>query len=117
LIVPVTALVVGLVGWYVKVAGTDVRGARLQPVAVSAAVLIIVANAVTVPPTWTERLVGSTAANKDWALLVDGRNTSAQTTIRMKHRHTVGASLVRCAWSLSATALREQKTLRSPVTT
>jgi hypothetical protein len=90
LIDPVSALVIGLVVWYVKVAGTDVRGARLQPVAVSAAVLIIVANAVAVPPTWTERLLGRTAATKDCALLIDGSKTHIRTRILPEKRHKAG---------------------------
>jgi hypothetical protein len=89
--VPVTALVSGLVVWYVKVAGTDVRGARLQPVATPAcAALIMVANAVAVVPTWTDRLLGKTAATRDCALLIDGSNTNIRTRILPEKRPKAG---------------------------
>jgi hypothetical protein len=52
------------VGANVKVAGTLGGGAGLQLTAVAWSVLMIVANALAGVPTWTERLLGRTAATK-----------------------------------------------------
>ena len=60
--VPVSTLVNGSVVWNRKSAGTLVIGAMPQLVAVCSSVLMIVANAVAVSPTCTERLLGRTAA-------------------------------------------------------
>src|SRR5262245_25445307 len=60
-------------------------GARLQPVAVVEPVLISVAKAVAGRPTWTERLEGSTAATRDWALLVEGIMTHTQIMVLLKY--------------------------------
>jgi hypothetical protein len=62
---PTSTLVDGLVLWYRKVAGTIVMGAMEQLVAVVAPALTMVANAVAVPPTTTDRLPGSTAETND----------------------------------------------------
>src|SRR5580700_7891875 len=62
LAVPVRALVVGSVVWNTKPAGMPVVGAIVQVEASAGPALMIVANAVAVLPTATERLVGSTAA-------------------------------------------------------
>src|SRR5688500_3193183 len=59
---PVSALVAGLVVWYRNEAGNDVAGLIAQPTPATAPGLMMVANAVAVPPTWTERLDGRMAA-------------------------------------------------------
>src|SRR5262245_62750471 len=60
---PVSWLVVESVVWYAKLAGTfAVLGENSQRVAPLAPELISVVKAVAVPPTWTERLEGRTAA-------------------------------------------------------
>jgi hypothetical protein len=59
---PVSALVAGLVVWYTKLAGTMVTGTTVQPLAADEPLLMMVANAVAVLPTWTDRLDGNTAA-------------------------------------------------------
>src|SRR5712691_622648 len=88
LVEPITALVVGSVVRKTKVAGTVVSGAMVQPVAVLEPVLIIVAKAVAGVPTWTERLLGSTAATSAWAPVVAGLSTRARSAPR-EHRGTV----------------------------
>lgn len=60
----VTALVLGSVVWYRKVVGTLVIGEIPQPVAAAWLELMMVANAVAGTPTFTERLLGRTAACK-----------------------------------------------------
>src|SRR5205085_7302262 len=59
--VPVVWLVAGSVVWYWNVPATLGLGAMDTPRAGAAPVLTTVANAVAVPPTRTERLLGSTA--------------------------------------------------------
>jgi hypothetical protein len=61
-VVPVSALVVGLVVRKWKLAGMLVAGAIAQVEALPCPALRIVANAVAVAPTATERLSGNTAA-------------------------------------------------------
>src|SRR6516162_6152919 len=65
LAVPVTWLVAGSVVWKAKLAGTLVAGVIVHDVAVPGPVLMIVANAVAAIPTWTERLIGNTAASNE----------------------------------------------------
>jgi hypothetical protein len=60
--VPTSAFVAGSVVWYEKLAGMKVIGCKPQLSAVVSSMLMTVANAVAVSPTWTERLLGSTAA-------------------------------------------------------
>jgi hypothetical protein len=62
--VPVTALVLGFVVWNTKLAGMLVAGAIVQVEASSGPASIIVAKAVGVAPSSTERLNGSTAATR-----------------------------------------------------
>src|SRR5262245_40303966 len=59
---PMTWLVAGSVVWYVNVAGRLVNSETPHAGAVTELALIIVANAVAVLPSCTERLLGSTAA-------------------------------------------------------
>src|SRR4029450_13840602 len=61
---PVTWLVAGSVDWYMNVAGRLIKSERPHPVAITEPTWIIVAKAVAVVPTCTERLDGSTAATK-----------------------------------------------------
>ena len=56
------SLVSARVGWKPNAAGTGVRGSTRHTIVGSAPALTIVANAVAVEPTWTERLLGRTAA-------------------------------------------------------
>jgi len=58
---PVSALVAGLVVWYTKLAGTVVTGTIAQPLKAEEPLLMIVAKAVAVLPSSTERLDGNTA--------------------------------------------------------
>jgi hypothetical protein len=59
---PVRVFVDGSVVWYMKVAGTAMAGLIAQSVAVVPPPFRMVAKAVAVPPTWTERLLGRIAA-------------------------------------------------------
>src|SRR5262245_3773153 len=61
---PVTRLVAGSVVWNANCAGTVVTGATRHPTASPPPVLIMVAKAVAVAPTCTERLAGRTAARR-----------------------------------------------------
>jgi len=64
LAVPISALVVGSVVWNTKLAGTPGAGAIVHVAALSGPASMIVAKAVAVLPTSTERLSGSIAATR-----------------------------------------------------
>jgi hypothetical protein len=71
---PVVALVVGLVVWYVKVAGIPVLKEIPTANASVVPVLMIVTNAVAAPPCTTERLDGNTEATRE----VEGGKSSGR---------------------------------------
>ena len=65
---PASALVEGFVVWKEKLTEAVVERRMVQSIAGMVPVLIMVTNAVAAVPTWTERLLGKTAATREMAL-------------------------------------------------
>src|SRR5262245_12058879 len=74
---PVTWFVAESVAWKAKVPGRFVTGATLQPFAVMNPVLAIAPKIVAVAPTWTDRLLGRTAATSPGSRSGDWRAVTA----------------------------------------
>ena len=62
--VPISWLVAGLVAWKMKFAGTGVTGAIPQLIAEVPELITLAKAVATAPPTCTDRLDGSVAANR-----------------------------------------------------
>src|SRR5262245_33188905 len=79
--VPVTTFVVGFVVWNDRVAGTVLSRPMPHDVAVKLAGLMMVANAVAVVPTTTDRLDGSTDATTAGGAQAVGVNAKSKTPV------------------------------------